>query len=84
MFYSHQDDCSSSATSYYGKCTNVLPAHGSVTKDWISVKLVGAWYKLKLPKTFKMTKVIVQQRSAANPQIKELDVEFDTGPNLQV
>ena len=31
-----------------------------------------------------MTKVIIQQRSKLNSQIKEIDIEFDVGPNVQV
>ena len=50
----------------------------------MSTKLVGAWYKVKFHKALKMTKVIIQQRSKLNSQIKEIDIEFDEGPNVQV
>lgn len=68
--------------SGYFKCPR--QAGSLETLEWISAKLIGAWIKVILPKALKMTKVIVQQRSAENSQIKGIVIEFDVGPGVQV
>jgi hypothetical protein len=67
-------------------CWNILPNTTELAEsgEWISAQLVGAWYRVQLPKAFKMTKVMIEQRSWENSQIKEVAIKFDEGPSLKV
>ena len=67
-------------------CWNILPNTTELPEsgEWISAQLVGAWYRVRLPKAFKMTKVMIEQRSWENSQIKEVAIKFDEGPSLKV
>jgi hypothetical protein len=67
-------------------CWNILPNTTELPEsgEWISAQLVGAWYRVQLPKAFKMTKVMIEQRSWENSQIKEVAIKFDEGASLKV
>jgi hypothetical protein len=87
MLYYYLDSCTSSETGTWdGTCKDLFPKGTDYpeSKEWISAKLVGAWYRVKFPKAFRMSKAIIQQRSWENSQIKDVAVEFDTGPSIQV
>ncbi|CAB3990914.1 Hypothetical predicted protein [Paramuricea clavata] len=81
------DSCTSSETGTWdGTCKDLFPKGTDYpeSKEWISAKLVGAWYRVKFLKAFRMSKAIMQQRSWENSQIKDVAIEFDTGPSIQV
>ena len=85
MFYLESCLSSSSASSRLD-CKSILPKGTGLpwSAEWVSTMLAGAWYRVVFSKAYKMSKVIIRQRSKENSQIKEVDIEFDMGPNVQV